>query len=105
MASAASFPIFFDNVENIFSRVIMFASLIVEVAAFVHCLLQRKDAFRLVGSIPKGGWLAITGASVLVTAVVSSGPFQLLGYIALTACAFYLLDVRTGLREATGSGS
>jgi hypothetical protein len=105
MASAASFPLFYLDVESIFSRVIYFASLLIEVVAFVHCLLQRKDAFRLVGSIPKGGWLGILAGCVLITAVVSYGPFQLLGYIALTATAFYLLDVRAGLREATGSGS
>ncbi len=74
----------------------------IEVAAFVHCLLQRPDAFRAVGTLSKGLWLLLTGGGVFLTLIVLSSPTGILGLIGVTAAAVYLLDVRPALKEASG---
>ena len=79
-------------------------SLVIGVFAFGHCIVQRPDAFQAINTLPKGGWLALTGGGVLVTLL--SFPYAkdvgpgLLGLIAITIAAIYLLDVRPALGEA-----
>jgi hypothetical protein len=76
----------------------------VEVVAFVNCLTQRAEAFPVVGSVPKGGWLALTGGAIFFTALL--GLISFLGLIAVAAALIYLLDVRPALRDAVdGHGS
>jgi hypothetical protein len=100
MASAASVPYFAFTIERYTELLILVLFLVVDITAFVHCLLQKKEAFTVVGSIPKAGWLAISGVGALITVLLSFIP--LFGFIVFTACAFYLLDVRVGLRDAAG---
>jgi hypothetical protein len=84
--------------------------LVVEIVAFVNCLTQRAEAFPVVGSISKGGWLGITGAALFFTLILGPafiiGPFGIFGMIAVAAALIYLLDVRPALRDAVdGHGS
>ena len=76
----------------------------IEVVAFVNCLTQRAEAFPVVSSIPKGGWLALTGGALFFTALL--GLISFLGLIAVAAALIYLLDLRPALRDAVdGHGS
>jgi len=102
MAYAA--PIFFNDAVYYLDRILQVAFLIIEVFAFINCLTQRGAAFPAIGTLPKGAWLAIIGGSVLVTLLFNG--LGLLAYIAITATALYLLDVRPALRGTVdGSGS
>jgi hypothetical protein len=75
-----------------------------EVVAFVNCLTQRAEAFPVVGSVPKGGWLALTGGAIFFTALL--GLINILGLVSVAAALIYLLDVRPALRDAVdGHGS
>jgi hypothetical protein len=80
-------------------------ALLIEVAAFGHCLLQRPDAFPAINTLPKGAWLAMIGGSVLWTLIFRTA-LGILGLVAITIAAVYLLDVRPALRDAIdGRGS
>jgi hypothetical protein len=79
-------------------------TLVLGVGAFIHCAIQRADAFPVIGTLQKPAWLAIIGGSTLM-ALLPLG-FILFHLIAITASALYLLDVRPGLRDVTdGRGS
>jgi hypothetical protein len=82
------------------NRAIFVIVLVVELVAFVNCLLQRAEAFPVVGSVPKGGWLAITGAAIVFTFLLSFS--SIIGIIAVAAALVYLLDTRPALKEASG---
>ena len=83
---------------------LLVVSLGVEVFAFVNCVFQRPDSFPVVGGIPKGGWLLMTGASVLVTAIFGFFGNSLLGFVAIIVALVYVLDTRPALREAADGG-
>lgn len=100
MALAA--PIFYDTVVFVINLVLLVVTLVVTLSAFIHCLLQRADAFPAIGTLPKGAWLAIIGVSMLLSLLFRSGPLGLFSFIAVIAAAVYLLDVRPALRDATG---
>jgi hypothetical protein len=103
MAIAA--PIFYLNVISWVELLLFIFALLIEVAAFGHCILQRPDAFAAIGTLPKGAWLAMLGGSVLVT-LLAQQALGILGLIAITIAAVYLLDVRPALRDAIdGRGS
>jgi hypothetical protein len=103
MAIAA--PNFVDPIIGWVNLLLLVFVLLIEVAAFGHCLLQRPDAFAAIGTLPKGAWLALIGGSVLVT-LLSRSALGILGLIAITIAAVYLLDVRPALRDAIdGRGS
>jgi hypothetical protein len=92
-------PVFAFAVEGAVIYAITLVSLIVEVWAFASCLMQRPEAFTVVGRIPKGGWLAMTGGAILVTLMF--GSFRsILGMIAIVVALIYLLDLRPALRDA-----
>jgi hypothetical protein len=98
-------PIFYLDVTRWINYAVLLVAVVLELFAFVNCLTQRSEAFPVVGRIPKGGWLAITGGSVLVT-VLLGGALGILGLVGLTATAIYLLDLRPALRDAVdGHGS
>jgi hypothetical protein len=79
--------------------------LVVELVAFVNCLTQRAEAFPVVGNIPKGGWLLLTGGALFFTFFVGL-LFPLIAMIAVAAALVFLLDVRPALRDAVdGHGS
>lgn len=80
-------------------------ALVIEVFAFVHCLLQRGDAFPAIGTLSKGIWLALIGGSIVLTLLLGVSPTGIIGMIGIIAAAVYILDVRPGLKDATsGSG-
>jgi hypothetical protein len=96
MAYAA--PVFVFDVLIYVNYALMIGALVIELVAFVHCLLQRAEAFVAIGTFSKGIWLLLTGASVVVT--LFSPVLLILGLIAITIAAIYLLDVRPALRDA-----
>ncbi len=99
---------FYDDVEAFATLVILIIFLVIEVVAFINCVTQRADAFPVVGSLSKNGWLAILGGSVLVTLLCSFtySRMSIFAFAAITATAIYMLDVRPALRDATdGSGN
>ena len=100
--------IFYRDVEIWFNFVLTIALVLIEAFALINCVTQRADAFPVVGSLSKNGWLGILLASVLVTAICGFGfgqTISIFAFAAITAAAVYLLDVRPALRDATnGSG-
>jgi hypothetical protein len=93
----SSAPIFYLDVVRVFNLVIMVFALAIEAVALVHCLTQRSDAFPAIGTLPKGGWLAILGIALVLTLFASG--FLMFTLIGIAAAAIYLLDVRVGLRD------
>ncbi|WP_144127823.1 DUF2516 family protein [Catellatospora sichuanensis] len=65
--------------------------------AFADCVIRRKDAFPAIGTMPKVGWMAVIGLLILLTIFTFIGLFAFIG---AGLAAYYLLDVRRGLREA-----
>ncbi|QSB14507.1 DUF2516 family protein [Natronosporangium hydrolyticum] len=89
--------------EAINTLITLFA-LVLGVIAFIHCATQRSDAFSAINTIQKPAWLAVLGVAT-VMALLTQG-WLLFNLIAIGAAAFYLLDVRPGLRDiANGHGS
>ncbi len=92
-------------VADVIAEVLLGVTLVVEVAAFVHCVTRKPEAFLAVGNIPKSGWVAMTGAALLFSALflVTAFTFSIvaiLGVMALVIALVYLLDVRPALRDA-----
>jgi hypothetical protein len=103
MAEAAI--VFVDDVRFVIDLALLIVALVLEAFAFLNCLSQRNDSFAAIGTLSKGIWLALTGGAILVT-LLSLRALGLLGFIALTIAAVYLLDVRPALRDAAeGHGS
>jgi len=103
MAIAA--PTFYDDVVGWVNLLLFIFALLIEVASFGHCLVQRPDAFPAINTLPKGAWLAMIGGSVLLTLLTRSA-LGIFGLIGVTIAAIYLLDVRPALRDAIdGRGS
>ncbi|MGV9216011.1 DUF2516 family protein [Micromonospora sp. RB23] len=96
MATAA--PIFAFEVRYVIELILLVFALIIQGVALVHAITQRSDAFAAIGTLPKGGWIAIL-AVCLVLILLSRGPISLFGLIGIAAALIYLLDVRVGLRE------
>jgi hypothetical protein len=95
-------PIFFEQVVDYTNLALLLFALVIEVIAFGHCLVQRPDAFPAINTLPKGGWLALTGGAVLVTllSLPYGSVLGLLGLAAIAIAGIYLLDVRPALRDA-----
>jgi hypothetical protein len=97
MAIAA--PHFYTTVVGAVTYAITLVCLVVEVWAFISCMTQRAEAFTVVGRIPKGGWLAMTGGALLITLLFGTLR-NILGMIAIVVALVYLLDLRPALRDA-----
>ncbi|WP_432984978.1 DUF2516 family protein [Dactylosporangium sp. CA-233914] len=103
-------PIFYMDVEYYISVTIWIFCLVLGAAAFLHCVVQRTDAFPAIGTMSKSIWLALIGGGELLTAL---SPTLQLGYglgiftlIAAGIFSVYLLDIRPALRDAVdGHGS
>ena len=54
-----------------------------------------------IGSLPKGGWLAILGICLLLSLLPSFGTLNIFRLIGIGAASVYLLDVRVGLKDLT----
>jgi hypothetical protein len=92
-------PEFYGQVRGSIEFALLIVALVIEAFAFINCLTQRADAFGAIGTLSKALWLALTFAALLVT-VLSTRALGLLGFIAITIAAVYLLDVRPALRDA-----
>ena len=104
MALAAAGPNFVAPITHWVGWVLFAVVIVVEAVAFINCLVQRADAFPVVGSIPKVGWLALTFGALAFTLLL--GLFSIFGMVAVAAALIYLLDVRPALRDAVdGHGS
>jgi hypothetical protein len=101
MAIAA--PLFYLVIRDWVELLLLIFALVVEVVAFVHCLIQRPDAFPAINTLPKAAWLAMIGGSVFVT-LLSRNAIGILGLVAITIAAVYMLDVRPALRDAAAGG-
>ena len=66
--------------------------------AFVHALLQRKDAYTAASKQTKPIWGAITGVAALLLVVIQ-GPMNFLWLVAIIAALVYILDVRPRIVE------
>lgn len=91
-------PIFYQTVASIIDLVLLVLTLIVEGVALVHCVTQRSDAFPAIGTLPKGAWIAILAACLVLT-LLSFGRISIFALIGIAAGLVYLLDVRAGLRD------
>jgi hypothetical protein len=91
-------PIFYLKVVEGIGWTVLVLSLLVQGVALVHCMTQRSDAFPAIGTLPKGAWLAILAACLLLTVVFHGSSF-FFSMIGVAAALIYLLDVRTGLRD------
>jgi hypothetical protein len=91
---------------------IVVLTLVIEAAAFLHCVSRRADAFPVVGRYSKVIWVLMTGGALAFTmlsgysTVVSPtgfvGPLtSIVSAIALVVALVYLLDMRPALREVT----
>ncbi|MGC1211900.1 MAG: DUF2516 family protein [Micromonospora sp.] len=96
MAYAA--PIFYDDVTFWIDRLLLLFALVLEGIALVHALTQRSDAFPAIGTLPKGGWIAILAVCLLLT-LLGFGVLSIFGLIGIAAGLIYWLDVRPGLRD------
>ena len=93
------------QVQSWIDQILLLVMLVVELVAFVNCLTQRAEAFPVVGNIPKGGWLLLTGGALFFTFFVGL-LFPLIAMIAVACALVYLLDLRPALRDAVdGHGS
>lgn len=97
MSSAV--PNFADPIVGYINLVLLVACLIIDVWAFISCLTQRSDAFAAIGTLPKGAWLAIIGGLTLITALFTPSAIGIIGLVAVTAAAIFLLDVRPRIRD------
>src|SRR4051794_25575376 len=93
-------------VLSVINFVISAFALVISVISFVHCLLQRSDAFTAIGTLTKGLWAALLGGATLLSffEVLNRGDRKtigIFGLFAIVASAIYLLDVRPGLRDAS----
>jgi hypothetical protein len=107
MVSAA--PTFYLQVETYISIVAWIFCLVLGAAAFLHCVVQRTDAFPAIGTMSKTVWLALIGGGELLTAVspnLGLGYLSIFPLISAGIFAVYLLDIRPTLRDAVdGHGS
>ncbi|MGC4894896.1 DUF2516 family protein [Micromonospora sp. DT31] len=99
MANAA--PIFAFAVQDVIQLILLVFALVVQGVALVHAVTQRGDGFAAIGTLPKGGWIAILAVCLLLT-LLGFGPISLFGLIGIAAGLIYLLDVRPGLRDLHG---
>ena len=100
-----SAPQFYLPVMIYTGYVLFVLTLVVEVVAFLHCLVQRSEAFQAIGTWSKGIWLLIIGGSalfVLLGVGSSSVLAGIVGLIPIVAALVYLLDVRPARRDGHG---
>jgi hypothetical protein len=105
MAIAA--PLFAFEVRYVIELILLVFALVIEGVALVHAITQRSDAFPAIGTLPKGGWIAILAVCLVLTLpAFGFGPLSIFGLVGIAAAMIYLLDVRIGLRDLhDGRGS
>lgn len=102
---AMAVPLFYIPVINGIMLTLTLVTFVVEIVAFVHCLVQRSDGFAAIDTFPKSLWLLLIGGSAFFAALdvfapmgMFSGIFML---ITITIALVYLLDVRPAIRDTT----
>lgn len=89
------------------SVVVLVFAVVIELAAFIHCLFQRRDAFNAASTLPKGLWIALTLGGLILTVLIGispTNPVNLFAMVGIVASAVYLLDVRPAIRDVTNGG-
>ncbi|MFC8846637.1 MULTISPECIES: DUF2516 family protein [unclassified Micromonospora] len=103
MAIAA--PIFAFQVQYWITMLLLVFALVIEGVALVHAITQRGEAFAAIGTLPKGGWIAILAVCLALT-LLTNNVLNIFGLVGIAAALIYLLDVRVGLRDLhDGRGS
>jgi hypothetical protein len=95
-------PHFYQAVVYYAQLVLYTLALVIEVVAFLHCLIQRSEAFPAIGTLAKGFWLLLIAGSALFVLLGYSDVSPVLGMFSLLPIAValvYLLDVRPALRD------
>ncbi|KKJ99752.1 MULTISPECIES: DUF2516 family protein [unclassified Micromonospora] len=108
MAYAA--PLFYHDVRFVIELILLVFALVIEAVSLVHAITQRSDGFSAIGTLPKGGWIAILAICLLFTlpglGFGFGGVLSIFGLVGIAASLIYLLDVRPGLRDLhDGRGS
>lgn len=86
-------------------QIISWAGALAGLAAFIHALLQRADAFTAADRKTKPIWLLITGASTVAMGLFPFGGAGSLFWLAgIVAALVYLVDVRPKLIEVQRGG-
>ncbi|MER5704658.1 DUF2516 family protein [Micromonospora sp. NPDC002296] len=99
MANAA--PIFAFEVQYWITMLLLVFALVIEGVALVHAITQRGEGFAAIGTLPKGGWIAILAVCLVLT-LLTGRVFNIFGLVGIAAALIYLLDVRAGLRDLHG---
>ncbi|GHJ46308.1 hypothetical protein Cs7R123_36500 [Catellatospora sp. TT07R-123] len=88
--------------EALIDRVLVYGITVLLLWAFVDCAFRRADAFVAIGTLQKAVWLLIVGVAslIMVWQSLTFPDMGLLSWLGSFVAAFYLLEVRRGLREA-----
>lgn len=88
-----------DSITGVIGLVIFLTCFVIEVWAFIHCAIQRADAFTALGTLSKPMWLLLIGGMVLLSFVFSYIFGTLFALVALIAALVYLLDIRPAIKD------
>jgi len=100
--------VWYDNVIGGIDLLLLLLAVGLAIGAFIHCLVQRADAFPAIGTLSKPAWLGLILVSLLLTLLfrVAGSGVSLFALITTGVALVYLLDVRPALRDvADGRGS
>lgn len=98
-----NFGSLFGSLQGIVLWLLVAASFVVKIYAFVDALRHKTPLYPAAGKRSKNFWLALTGVSLAIQVVILN-PLSLLNIVGFVASAVYLADVRPALREITGRG-
>ncbi|PZS35486.1 MAG: DUF2516 domain-containing protein [Pseudonocardiales bacterium] len=88
------------HLDSLVTAALQLAALLLQGVAFVNCLIQPADAFKVADKWSKPGWAILTlVALLLVQAPLFGGLLSLFGIGGIIASLVYLLDVRPAVRE------
>jgi len=90
----------FLQIPGLIGQGLLYAALLLQGFAFVHCMFQRADAFPAAGKWTKPAWAILTGLAIVLTLL--SGPLSFLALAGIIASIVYLVDVRPAVREVSG---
>jgi len=97
--------LWYGYVIGAINLLLLLITLALALGAFIHCLIQRADAFPAIGTLSKPAWLGLIGVSLVLSLLFNAGGVSLFALIAAGVALVYLLDVRPALRDvADGRG-
>ncbi|WP_117208331.1 DUF2516 family protein [Allorhizocola rhizosphaerae] len=98
----AAVPLFYGWVEYYLDLGVFLFAIAVMAWAFIHAAMQRADAFSAVSSLRKNTWLGILGGLLVATLLFwFIGVLLIVMYIGIAAAAYYLLEVRRGIKDVS----